>query len=113
MPLTDDTKDGISDEILKQAEEYIKELLKNKRLKAEVRAQLEIQSYFLMFLASDHERISKMYPFYKQQSERQKRLDEWWSRLQWVLIPIAFAYLIEFVINAVGVMASIYQRFSP
>ena len=112
MPIAD-TTDGISDEILKQADSYIKELLKNKRLKAEVRAQLEIQSYFLMFLAADHDKISKMYPFYKQQVERQNRWDEWWGRLQWIIIPIALTYLIGFIVNATGILFSLYQRYAP
>ena len=104
-----DDPNNISDEILQQADSYIKELLKNKRLKAETRAQLEIQSYFLMFLASDHDKISKMYPFYKQQAERQKKQDEWWNRLQWIIIPIALTYSISFIINAFSVLSVIYK----
>lgn len=108
-----ETQDGISDELLSHAEQYIKELLKNKRLKTEVRAQLEIQSYFLMFLATDHEKINRIYPFYKEQIARQKRIDEWWSRLQWIVIPIAITYLINFLIDIFNFIADLYRNLSP
>jgi len=104
---------GISDELLIHAEEYIKELLKNKRLKTEVRAQLEIQSYFLMFLAADHDRIGRMYPFFQRQMERQKRTDEWWGRLQWIIIPIAITYAISFIVNTFNIISTLYQSVNP
>jgi hypothetical protein len=108
----EETQDGISDEILKQAEEYIKELLKNKRLKTSERAQLEIQSYFLMFLATDHDKISKMYPFFKKQAERQKRWDDGWSRLQWVAIPIALTYAIGALVDMIKFLSELYQKIA-
>lgn len=112
MPLTD-TRDGISDKILEQADVYIKALLMSKTLKPEARAQLEIQSYFLMFLAADHEKVSKMYPFYKQQEEKQTRWEESWHKFQWIVIPIAITYLIGFSVNAIETIFLLYQKFSP
>ena len=99
-----DYNKGISDEILKQASDYIKELLKNKRLRPEARAQLEIQSYFLMFLAVDHEKISEMYPFYRKQLQRQERWDKWWDKLQWVIIPVLITALAGMVANVISLI---------
>jgi hypothetical protein len=96
-----ETIDGISDDILEQAESYIKELLKNKKLNPQVRAQLEIQSYFLMFLVNNHERLNQVYPYYQKQKARQEMWERWWDRLQWVVIPMIiagiFAFLGQFV----------------
>src|SRR5882672_1227408 len=92
-----ETVDGISDNILEQAESYIKELLKNKKLSAETRAQLEIQSYFLMFLVNNHERLNQMYPYYQAQRVRRDKWDKWWDRLQWVVVPMVVAGILTFM----------------
>ena len=57
------SENDISDEILKKAQAEIKELLSNKRLPKSERVQLEVQSYFLMFLVSDRKKINQMYPY--------------------------------------------------
>lgn len=88
---------SISDEILQQAQEYIQELLKNKRLKPTEKAQLEIQSYFWMFMVHNHQRLNEIYPYYKRQKEKQERWDRWWDRLQWVIIPMIVAGVIGFL----------------
>jgi hypothetical protein len=92
---------SISDEILQQAETFIKELLKNKRLRQTERAQLEIQSYFLMFLVHNHQRMSEVYPFYKKQKEAQEKWEAWWNRLQWVIIPMVVGTVFVFLGQAV------------
>lgn len=89
-------EDGISDEVLKKASIYIEELLKNKKLSPPVRAQLEIQSYFLMFLVTDHEKISQMYPFYKDLFTRQRKWEQFWEKFQWVIIPMAVTGTLAF-----------------
>jgi hypothetical protein len=94
--MSDMADNRISDEILSLADEYINELLKNKKLPTSVRAQLEIQSYFLMFLVQDHERINQMYPVYKQYRERQDRWEKFWDRFQWVIIPMAISGVLAF-----------------
>lgn len=91
-----DENSNISDEILKQAKEYIGELLKNKRLRAETKAQLEIQSYFLMFLTSDHEKIAIMYPFVKREMARREKLDKLLDKFQWALIPMIITAIFGF-----------------
>jgi hypothetical protein len=88
---------GLSDEILSRAEEYIKELLKNKHISQPVRAQLEIQSYFLMFLVRDHERLNQIYPFYLEQKQIREKWEKWLDRFQWVLIPIIITGVIGFL----------------
>jgi len=96
--MSDNTVDNnISDEILTHAEEYIKELLKNKRLPAPVRAQLEIQSYFLMFLIQDHEKMNQVYPFYREQKNKQQRTDKILDRIYGVVIPIVVTGSLAFV----------------
>lgn len=89
-------EDGISDEVLKKASAYIEELLKNKKLSPSTRAQLEIQSYFLMFLVTDHEKIAQMYPFYKNMFARQRKWEQFWEKFQWVIIPMAVTGLLAF-----------------
>lgn len=88
---------NISDEILNQAKLYINELLKNKRLRADVKAQLEIQSYFLMFLAADHEKVARMYPFFKGEIERREKWARWVDKLQWVIIPLVVTGILTFL----------------
>ncbi len=88
---------SISDEILQQAQTYIQELLKSKRLKPTERAQLEIQGYFWMFLVQNHQKMNEIYPYYIRQKERQERWDKWWEKFQWVVIPIAAAGLVGII----------------
>lgn len=104
---------SITDEILKNANDYIKELLKNKRLKPEMRAQLEIQGYFLMFLTVDHEKMQEMYPYFKEQKAKQERWEKWWDKLQWVVIPMTLTALFGLISNAVSVLYTIYTKVMP
>lgn len=90
-----DPKD-ISDEILSHAREYIDELLRNKKLNQTVRAQLEIQSYFLMFLVADHEKVSEMYPVYKHYQMRRQRWEVFWEKFQWLIIIPTVTGLLAF-----------------
>lgn len=95
--MSDTVDNNISDEILTHAEEYIKELLKNRRLAAPVRAQLEIQSYFLMFLIQDHEKMNQVYPFYREQKAKQQKTDKLFERIYGVIIPIIITGSLAFV----------------
>lgn len=95
--MTHDESQGISDDILKQAEKYIEELRKNKKLPQHVQAQLEIQSYFLTFLVHDHERMNRIYPFYEKQKKRQDSFNTWMDKFQWVVIPILSAGVLAFI----------------
>lgn len=87
----------ISDEILQKAQADIKELLNDETLSRPERAQLEIQSYFLMFLVTDHKRITKIYPWVISQQEKEKNRRAWWDRLQWVVIPFAVTAILAFL----------------
>ena len=108
-----DTVDGISEEILSKAGEYIQELLKNKRLSQHDRAQLEVQSYFLMFLIADHEKLSQIYPFYKEQLKRRDSWNRWWDKLQWILVPLIITSAAGFVANAISAIFTLYQKIVP
>ena len=87
----------ISDEILQKAQEDITKRLNNETLSHPERVQLEIQSYFLMFLVTDHKRIGKIYPWVISQQEKEKNRRLWWDKLQWVVIPFAVTALFAFV----------------
>jgi hypothetical protein len=95
--MADIESDGISDEILAKAQTDIQELLGNRKLPKTERVQLEIQSYFLMFLINDHKKIGQMYPFFKTEKERLEKNRAWWERFQWVIIPMAAVAIIGFV----------------
>jgi hypothetical protein len=88
---------SISDEVLLKAQEDINGLLKNKRLTAPERVQLEIQSYFLMFLVNDHKKISAMYPWIKEQQIKEEARTVWWNKLQWVIIPLIVSSVFIFI----------------
>lgn len=108
-----ETIDGISDDVLKQAGDYIKELLKNKKLPQHVRAQLEVQSYFLMILTADHEKMSQMYPYYREQIKRRDKWDKWWDKLQWLIIPIILTSAAGFLANAFSAIFTLWQKIYP
>ncbi len=95
----DDTR--VSDEILSRAQEDIDKLLKNKRISETERVQLEVQSYFLMFLVSDHKKVIKMFPWFEEQAAKELRRREWINKFQWVLIPILVTGLLAFIGQAV------------
>ena len=112
MPIPE-TVEGISDDILKQAGDFIKELLKNKKLPQHVRAQLEVQSYFLMILTADHEKMSQVYPFFKEQIRSRQKWNQWWDKLQWILVPLILTSAAGFVANAVSAIFTLYQKINP
>ena len=95
----DDTR--VSDEILSRAQEDIDKLLKNKRISETERVQLEVQSYFLMFLVSDHKKVIKMFPWFEKQAAKELRQQEWMNKFQWVIIPIIVSGLLIFLGQAV------------
>ena len=94
--MTDMESDGISDEILDKAQADISELLSNRKLPRSERVQLEIQSYFLMFLISDHKKITQMYPFFKSEQQRVEKNRVWLEKFQWVIIPLLIVTAIGF-----------------
>ena len=69
--MADSIDTTISDEVLLRAQEDIDRLLKSKRLTSSERIQMEIQSYFLMFLVNDHKKITKMYPWMQEQQRKE------------------------------------------
>ena len=81
------TMESVSDDILQKAQTDVAELLRDKKLSKTDRTQLEVQSYFLMFLVNDHKKINKMYPFFEEQQKRYERRKVWWDKLQWVITP--------------------------
>ena len=87
----------ISDEILQKAQEDITKRLNNETLSHPERVQLEIQSYFLVFLVTDHKRIGKIYPWVISQQEKEKSRKIWWDKLQWVVIPFAVTAILAFL----------------
>lgn len=97
MSTDNEEPNSVSDEMLAQAAQYIKELLKNKRLKPEVRAQLEIQSYFLTILTVDHERISKIYPYVEARRKKDLKIAERWEKLVWIVVPLLVAGVLGFI----------------
>jgi len=92
---------SISDELLQKAQEDIEALLENKRISRTERVQLEIQSYFLMFLITDHKKVQSIYPWVVAQKEREARRKAWWDRLAWVIIPTAISGVLAFLGQAV------------
>lgn len=90
-------ENSISDNILEKAQGDIRAMLQNQGLSKTDRLQLEIQSYFLMFLVNDHKKINKIYPYFQKQIAREKHWTMWWDRLQWVAIPMILLYLMSFV----------------
>ena len=95
--MTDNTEEGISDELLDKARQDIQELLSKRGLAKSERVQLEVQSYFLMFLINDHKKITQMYPFFKSEKERRDRNKLWWEKLQWIAIPMGLTAVLGFV----------------
>jgi len=95
--MADSTETSISDEVLLKAQEDIDKLLKSKRLTSSERVQMEIQSYFLMFLVNDHKKISRMYPWMLEQQRKEEARKVWWNKLQWVVIPIIVSSLFIFI----------------
>lgn len=95
--MADSTETSISDEVLLKAQEDIDKLLKSKRLTSSERVQMEIQSYFLMFLVNDHKKISHMYPWMLEQQRKAEERKVWWNKLQWVVIPIVVSSLFIFI----------------
>jgi hypothetical protein len=93
----DNIEEGISDDLLQKASEDIQKLLRKRGLSESDRVQLEVQSYFLMFLINDHKKIGKMYPFFKSESERRERNKAWWERVQWIIIPLVVTGTLAFV----------------
>ena len=95
--MTDYTEEGISDELLDKAKQDIQELLNKRGLAKGERVQLEVQSYFLMFLISDHKKIMQMYPFFRSEKERRDKNKLWWDKLQWVIIPMGLTVVLGFI----------------
>ena len=108
--MSDDNVEGVSEEILSHASSYIKELLKSKKLSTEVRAQLEIQSYFLTILTLDHERISQIYPWARSQMTRQMKWSERWEKLAWLIVPTVLTGIILFVGQFIYFWTSVVPR---
>jgi len=100
---------NISDDLLLKAQQDVANLLKNRTLNKTDRTQLEIQSYFLMFLVNDHKKINQMYPFFIEQKTRTENQRAWWNRLQWVIIPLVVAGIFTFLYQA----AVFYFRLVP
>lgn len=96
--LSEDT--GISNDVLEKAQRDINDLLQKGGLDKTDRTQLEVQSYFLMFLINDHKKINKMYPFFVEQKQKLEKQRIWWDRLQWVVIPLVVAGVLTFVYQA-------------
>lgn len=95
--MADGNDTSISDEVLLKAQEDIEKLLKSKRLTSSERVQMEIQSYFLMFLVNDHKKIARMYPWILEQQRKEAARIAWWGKLQWVVIPLVVSSLFVFV----------------
>jgi len=95
--MADSTETSISDEVLLKAQEDIDKLLKSKRLTSSERVQMEIQSYFLMFLVNDHKKISRMYPWVQEQQRKEEARKVWWNKLQWVVIPLIVSSVFIFI----------------
>jgi len=92
-----DLDEGISDELLEKASTDIQKLLKKRGLSESERVQLEVQSYFLMFLINDHKKIAQMYPFFKTERDRREKNRAWWEKLQWIVVPMGAAAVIGFI----------------
>ena len=99
--MADSIETSISDEVLLRAQEDIDKLLKSKRLTSSERVQMEIQSYFLMFLVNDHKKISRMYPWIQEQQRKEEARKVWWNKLQWVVIPLVVGSVFIFLGQAV------------
>lgn len=91
----DDTT--ISDEILSKAQKELAEFLDKNNIPKAQKMMLQMQSYLLMVMVSDHQKTSRMYPAFKEQQKRKA----WWERLQWVVIPIVSAGVLTFLWQAV------------
>ena len=89
----------ISDDILKQAQDAINTALLTPNLPADRRAVLEVQSYFLMFLREDHQKVKELYVYYiTEKQARQKQDDnERWTRR--TIYGAAMAALVMLFIN--------------
>lgn len=93
--MIDDT--GISDEILDRAQKEVADYLEKNHIPKPQKMMLEMQSYILMVMISDHKKTSKMYPAYMEQQKRRT----WWERFQWVIIPLVSAGVLAFLGQAV------------
>ena len=94
-------ENSISDEVLQRAQEDIELLLKNKKISSSERVQLEIQSYFLMFLVSDHKKVQKIYPWVIAQQTKDEKRRAWWDKLAWVIIPTIATGVLMFLGQAI------------
>ena len=95
--MAENLEEGISDDLLEKASADIQKLLKRRGLPEQDRVQLEVQSYFLMFLISDHKKIGQIYPFFRDEKQRQEKNKIWWEKMMWILIPAALAALVAFM----------------
>lgn len=79
---------NVTDEILHKAKTDIEMLLRTKALSKSERVQLEVQSYFLMFLVNDRKKIGEMYPFFIEQKAAAVKRADFWGRFSWLIITL-------------------------